>query len=242
MSINNYLERTSVRSFKETRMTKKEIETITAVINNAPTSTNTQQFSAVILLDQELKNFVSKNNWNQKHIADSAAFIVFVADWTRTNYIKESRHVKSSKDMMKHEFMRVVVDATIAATYAHDALVEMGFGVTFVGGILAFGDELADMIDLPCTAFPVVGLSIGKPDKVNPIKPKMNKVFIDKYNEDATIAELKKYNEETKAYFANLKSEPFVELVASMADKNDKKSAAFNKGGKFVARKYKQFK
>lgn len=242
MNVNKFLERTSVRNFTDEKMTDNEIKIITDVINNAPTSTNTQQFSAIILLDQELKQFVSTNNWGQKHIAESAAFIVFVADRTKVNYITNLKNVKPTDDMVHHEFMRSVVDATIAATYAHDALIHMDFGVTFVGGILAFGNELAKQLNLPETAFPVVGLSIGRPSKVNPVKPKMNKVFINKYNKDESINEAIRYNDETVQYFANIKSPDFFTSIANMTDATSAYASAFDRGGKFVDEKYKEFK
>jgi len=62
MDIKQFLERTSVRNYDGKAMPQEDIKTITDVINNAPTSTNGQQFSAIIITDQEDKNFISKNN------------------------------------------------------------------------------------------------------------------------------------------------------------------------------------
>jgi len=56
MKIKDFLERTSVRDFDGEPMPKDDIETITKVINNAPTSTNAQQFSAIIFTKQDDKD------------------------------------------------------------------------------------------------------------------------------------------------------------------------------------------
>jgi len=56
MEVKDFLERVSVRDFDKKPMSQKDIETITKVINNSPTSTNAQQFSAIIVTDQESKD------------------------------------------------------------------------------------------------------------------------------------------------------------------------------------------
>ena len=140
--LERYLDRVSVRDFTDEKMSKEEIELITKVINNSPTSTNTQQFSAIIITDQDKKDFISKNNWNQKHISDSAAFILFIADNERLKHVLNEANIIPTKNMKLHDFYRATVDAAIGATYTMDALHELGYGVTMVGGVLGFGEKL----------------------------------------------------------------------------------------------------
>ena len=239
--LEKFLDRTSVRDFTNDKLTKEEVELLTKVINNAPTSTNSQQFSAIIIDDQETKDFISKNNWNQKHIADSAAFILFVADRTRINHVLEEVNIEPTRLMKNHDFMRSTIDATIGATYAHDALIELGYGVTFVGGVLGFGDELAKKVNLPEENMIVVGLSVGKPSKINPLKPKMNKVFINKYSKEEAIKETDDYNERTYSYFTDRGSKSFKENVIGHNKKHDQKTP-FEISGEYVDNKYKKFK
>lgn len=242
--IKNYLERVSVRDFDKKPMPKKDIELITQVINNAPTSTNSQQFSAIIVTDQKLKDFISTNNWGQKHIAESAAFIVFVGDRTR---MQESiKGLELPKTLLAHEFYRATIDATIAATYAHDALIEMGYGVTMVGGVVGFADELAAKLNLPETAHIVVGLSIGKATKLNGYKPKVNKVFENKYNKTQNKKELLAYDKEMKKYYEarGQKGGDFIQAMRAMNTPDPKSpyTGAFIRGGKYIQKTIKSFK
>ena len=242
MEIKDFLERVSVRDFDKKVMSKEDIETIKEVINNAPTSTNAQQFSAIIVTNQEDKEWIAKNNWGQQHIADSAAFIIFVADRTRAKYAAKKY---TNSDVAVHEVYRGVVDATIGATYAHDALIAMGYGVTFVGGIVAFADKIHERFNLPDDAQVIVGLSFGKPTKVNDFKPKMNKVFLDKYDKEATLKELKRYDEEMKEYYSKRgQNYGFISRQEGMVGEKENKhmTLPFTNGGKYFAKHMEQAK
>lgn len=234
MKIEEFLNRTSVKDFDQKPMSQEDIEIITKIINNSPTSTNAQQFSAIIFTKQEDKDWFSKNNWNQKHIADSAAFILFVADRTRAKY--GAKHF-TNEYVATHEFYRGMIDSTIAATYAHDALITMGYGVTFVGGVIAFAEEIEKRYNLSKDAQVVVALSIGKPTKINEFKPKMNKVFLDKYDKEETIKELLTYDHLMRDYYKERgNNNDFIKYQAKMIgpDANEYMESAFTKSGKYI--------
>lgn len=237
MNINNFLERTSVRDFTGETMSKKDIELITSVINNAPTSTNTQQFSAIIVTDKKKLDWIGTKNWNQQHIKDASAFIIFVADRTRVNYIKKQFEVDETPKMKKHEFFRATIDATIAATFAMDALIEMGYGTTMVGGLYAFADELAKEISLPDENFIVVGLSVGKIKAKNAVKPKMQKVFLEKYDAKVACEEVEKYHDATIEEFTSRGTKPWKDAVAKMASRSSY-TPAFEAAGDYVIKRY----
>lgn len=241
MKLDNFLNRTSVRDFTGETMSKEDIKMISAVINNAPTSTNTQQFSAVIVTDKKMLDWIGTKNWNQQHIKDASAFIVFVADRARVNYIKKQFDVDETEKMKKQEFFRATIDATIGATFAMDALIEMGYGTTMVGGIYGFGDELADKLDIPKDNWVVVGLSVGKIAKTNPVKPKLNKVFVGKYDKEAAFAEVERYHDATIEEFTSRGTKPWKDAVAKMASKSSY-TPAFEKSGEFVIDKFNNIK
>ncbi|XP_067660056.1 CR(VI) reductase-like, partial [Haliotis asinina] len=77
----------------------------------------------------------------------------------------------------------------------------MGYGVTFVGGVVGFGDILHKELNLPEESVVVVGLSVGKATRHNDHKPKINKVFMNKYDKEETIASLEGYNEVLSSYY-----------------------------------------
>jgi len=140
-------------------------------------------------------------------------------------------------DVASNEFYRGIVDATIGATYAHDALIAMGYGVTFVGGVTGFANEIEKRFNLPKDAQVIVGLSIGKATKRNEFKPKMNKVFVNSYDQEANFEELKRYDEELKKYYASRGQEnDFINYQAYMVGPNapEAMASSFGKAGKYV--------
>lgn len=240
--VKQYLDRVSVRDFDKQPMSQKDIELITQVINNAPTSTNTQQFSAIIVTDQELKEWIAVNNWGQKHIADSAAFIVFVGDRTRVQYAIDNKF-ELTDDIKMGEFQRAIVDASIGATYAHDALIAMGYGVTFVGGIMGFADALAEKLNLPETAFITVGLSVGKATRLNGHKPKVNKVFINKYDVESNKKETMEYDQLLQKYYADRNSRgDYLKTTQAGQDPKGGYAPFWSKSGQYIAKKIKNYK
>ena len=239
-----YINRTSVRDFKDEKMSKVDIETITNVINNSPTSTNTQQFSAIIVTNKEVKDKIATLNWGQQHIKDAAAFIIFVADRTRVQYTFKTMNEENSPKLKQHEFVRTLVDATIASTYAMNALAEMGYGTTVVGGIMAFATELSKLLDIPSSGFPLIALSVGKPNSVSEVKPKMNKVFLEKYSKEQANKELERYSKETEEYFTNLVNRPinFKQMSVYPLRESGSYFKAFESGAKEIEKYLKNFK
>ena len=238
-NLEKFINRTSVREFTGEIMNDKDVELIRRVINNSPTSTNQQQFSAIIIRDKEMLDWIGTNNWNQQHIKDASAFIVFVADRHRVNYVSNQEKIKPTTKMLKHEFLRSVVDATIACTYSMNALIEMGYGTTMVGGVVNFADELSNKLSLPSESMIVVGLSIGKIKRENPVKEKMNKVFLEKYDSKISIQNLIDYEESTNQIFSERKITKYRDGIRTWQN-GDKPIS--EKAGDYIKDKFDNFK
>ena len=237
----NFLDRVSVRDYTNEKMTEKEIKTLTKVINNSPTSTNAQQFSAVIVTDERMKEFISQRNYFQSHIKDAAGLVIFMGDRTRMQFAIEGTEVKG--DLAEHEFMRATIDASIASAYTQDALIEMGYGTAYIGGLPSYGDELSKVLKVPETAFFVVGIAFGKASKLNDFKPKMNKVFVNEYDIDQNTKDFIKYDKKMDKYYKDRNQETnFMEMCHEMNKANGKYASAFGKGGAYFKKARTNFK
>ena len=202
MKLENYLKRSSIRNFTGKKMSIQDIELLSKVINNSPTSENHQFFSAVIVKDQEMLNWISKKNWNQEHIKKAAIFIVFVADKYRYVKVNEKNNVKKNKKLTYYNSTKAFIDATIACTYAMNAAIELGYGTTIVGGVQGFGEELNEKLELPENAYSILGLSIGHIKTRSKINPKTKKVFLEKYDKTKSYNDFIKYDKDTYKEFA----------------------------------------
>ena len=238
-NIEKYLKRSSIKEGLETQpMSDQDVELITKVINNSPTSTNSQQFSAIIIRDQEMKDFISIKNWNQGHVKNNNAFILFIGDRTRTNIIKKEAKVNESELMKKNEFLRITVDATIAATYAMSALMDMNYACTMIGGVVGFANELEKKLNIPSDSMIVLGLVVGKTKTPGVVKPKMNKVFLEKYDVEQAKKDINEYEENTKDWFIKYTKSSWKDSVIRIADKNERFAKPFEVAGKYIQDKY----
>ena len=236
-----FTKRVSVRDYTNEKITEDQIKTLTDVINNSPTSTNTQQFSAIIITDEKMKEFISQRNYFQSHIKDAAGLVLFMGDRTRMQFALGD--IEVSGDIAENEFMRATIDASIASAYTQDALIEMGFGTAYIGGLPSYGDELAKVIKAPETAFFVVGLAFGKASKLNDFKPKMNKVFTNEYDIDKNTKEFVEYDKTMDTYYKERNQETnFMEMCAEMNKADGKYAKSFSAGGAYFNKTRKNFK
>lgn len=238
-----FLNRVSDRDYDGKKADDKLVEDIRAVINNAPTSTNAQQFSAVVIRDQETLNWLSEKNWGQPHIKNTAGFILFVADFTRVHHLIDKAEVKWNPVVSSHEFMRGTIDATIGATYVHDWLMTEGYGTCFIGGPLTYAEDLHKKLNLPETTMVVVGITFGKPTKHNPHKPKLDKVFLEEYDAKMANERTDKYATETAEYWTSRGGKPYdYQIVGIHVDKPGGYKNAFIAGTKYVDKKFNELK
>lgn len=235
-----FLNRVSERDYDGSKIDPKVLANLKDVINNAPTSTNAQQFSAIVITDQEMLDFISENNWKQPHIQSAQAMVLFVADFTRNKAIIAEENIKWNKMIAGHEFARGIIDATIASTYAHDWLMTQGLGVCYIGGPLNYAEALHEKLNLPESTMVVVGIVFGKTTKSNPVKPKLDKVFMEKYNTEEAVARTNKYHDETASYWTERGGRPFKNQITALhVDKPGGYRTSFSKGTAYVKAKFK---
>jgi len=198
--IKNKINRVSNRSYKSKKLNELELKNIINVINNSPTSINGQSFSAIIIDDQDIKNEISKLNWNQKHIVECSVFILFIADNNRINVSAKINNLELPEMNKEIEGLIVgIVDATIAAEGAASAAQSMDLGTCYIGGVRTYSDKLIKILDLPKYTYPVVGLTIGYKDKIEEHKPKINKVYLNKYK--LLDSEINEYDKKMVKYY-----------------------------------------
>lgn len=196
MLYNKILNRRSERFYTDQKLDQQTKEEIVNVINSSATSINAHGFSAIMIENQETLNELSKLNWNQPHIAKAAAMIVFVTDINRTKLALSEESFKDLSEEMRQELIMVgAVDATISATTLTTYLLDKGIGSCFLGGVRTYPKQLQSLLNLDENTIPVVGLSIGYIEKQNECRPKLNKVFVEKYDQTQLIEEVKRYDE-----------------------------------------------
>ena len=76
-------QRVSVRSYADKPVDEATIDAVLAAAFRAPTSSNIQSYSVIVVRDQETKDKLSVVTGGQKHVARTPVFLAFCADLTR---------------------------------------------------------------------------------------------------------------------------------------------------------------
>ncbi|WP_029513394.1 nitroreductase family protein [Mycoplasmopsis primatum] len=195
--------RISTRNFiKNKKMEEKHFNDILTTIDRAPVSNNYFMSSAIVINDVQLLHKIG-TILNQKQVAESSIFILFLADNNRINEVYKLNNTKHEFNSL-NSILTGAGDAFIQATMAQDAAINNGLGTCFIGGVRAFIPELKEILNIDGDAFPCIGLAIGYFDKkIYEPKPKLNRIFMNSYDINKLKNDIKPYNTVLKAFFTN---------------------------------------
>lgn len=179
----------SVRAYLPDALEPGTVELLIAAAQSAPSSSNLQVWSAVVVQDPEKKARLATLAGNQQHIHDAPVLFVFVADNTRLASAAQTQSLPSEGLRYLDTFLMGAIDAALAAQSALVAAESLGLGTVYIGALRNKPEEVARELGLPPNAFPLFGLVVGKPDPARPaaIKPRLAQravVFREQY--DAT--------------------------------------------------------
>lgn len=161
----------SNRNFvKGHKMMGEELNEILLAMKQAPSWMNGQQYSVIVIDDQEIKDKLFTLSTRNKHIETSSVFFLFLADLTKqkaaTDLYELGFEIENDMDVM----INITTDTVLAMQNTATAAESLGYGTVFCGGIRMAAKELIEMFDLPKNVFPVCGLSVGKVDETIPVE------------------------------------------------------------------------
>ncbi|PAK21079.1 hypothetical protein CJJ23_03715 [Mycoplasmopsis agassizii] len=196
-TIDLILKRRSHRQMSGDSITPEDLDEIVKAMNAAPTSSNKFHVSALVIKDPEVKEeiFAKVNIERQKHYLTSAITIVFMIDFNR---IETASKVQNQSVVIKtfDNFLNAWGDAYIMLQNAVIAAESLGYNSTIVGGVRHFGLPvfLQEKYNLPENVFPVIAVNIGKSDGAALERPRLNRVYIDKYDKNEVAQEVKDFD------------------------------------------------
>lgn len=173
---------TSVRNFTDEKIPQEVLKDLIDSGRAASNWKNFQSYSIVVVESQEQKDKLFDIQ-SQKSIKNCSAFLVFVGDLNRA---------EKAVQLNKGEFQPAgiesilisTVDASLAAENVLLAAESLGYGGVVVGLIRDQSAEISEVLDLPDYTFPLFGVALGKPARLNKVKPRLpyeTVVFPEKY-------------------------------------------------------------
>jgi FMN reductase [NAD(P)H] len=191
--------RRSIRQFTGETVNRDHLEEILRAAQQAPTSTNGQQISLVVIEDKNRIQFMSELVGGKPQVATADVFIVIVADFYRPAQAAEMIGGSHIIQQSAEGILVGAVDAGIMLNAIQIAAESFGYGTTAIGAIRRDPEAVIEALNLPPNTYPMVATTIGVIDQeAKPlVKPRVlfeSFVHFDKYHSEAVQDGIKAYN------------------------------------------------
>ena len=198
------LNRRVIRKYKTNPISEQTMALLLSAAQSAPTKSNLQQYSIVIIRDPEVRNAVSELVPSMPWVRNVPVIAIFLGDVRRIRRLAEIRghtYLNNNADT----FMNAAVDAALAMQCFITAADYLGLGTCPISYVRNRIDDLAEILDLPDGVFPISGLCIGYPDDAGYVSMRLpQKVVVhqDLYNDDDLETDVKDYDDRNHERFA----------------------------------------
>ena len=172
-TIETLLNRVSVRKFSDRPVPEETVEAILRASFRAPTSSNIQSYSVVVVTDPEIRKAIYPITGNQKHILTAPVFLAFCADLTR---IEAATRINGHDIGDNNLEIGLVssIDASLVGMSAYLAADSLGLKGVMIGAVRNDAVATARALGLPHRVYCVFGMCLGYPDESPAQKPRMD--------------------------------------------------------------------
>jgi nitroreductase len=164
--------RVSVRSFTDKTVDAAHVEAILRAAFRAPTSSNIQAYSVVVVRDKDTLAKLAPVTGNQKHVANAPVFLAFCADMRRIEHAIKGFDTHIDDNNLELGLV-TSIDAALVGMSASLAAESLGLMGVMIGAIRNNAEETAKILGLPHRVYAVFGMVLGWPADVPKQKPRM---------------------------------------------------------------------
>ena len=195
----------SVRRFTADLDREEMIDAVLAAARRAPTSSNWQTYSIIVVRDPHIKARLAVLAGGQDHVVSSQVFFVFCADLHRLEFATQRHGVDLVLGLQ--DTIVSAVDAAIVGEAAQIAAESFGLGAVMVGALRRNTIEVAKTLDLPDGVAPVFGMSVGWPaedPRSLELKPRLPEPLVihrDTYSDEGAAELVDEYNEQLARHY-----------------------------------------
>ena len=196
-TLKSILSRRSIRKFLNKPISKELLSLILAAAQSAPSKSNLQQYSILVIQDQNIKNEISNLIGHTKWALTAPIFFLYLADIRRNIKITNDRGYEHKNNNVD-TFMNGVIDAALSMQSTICASESLGLGVCPISMIRNIIEEVKVICKLPKGVFPIAGLALGWPDQKSNVSIRLSQdivIHFDKYDEKDLIQKINKYDE-----------------------------------------------
>ena len=188
--------RVSIRKYSDELVPDEMVEAVLRSAFRAPTSSNIQSYTVIVVRNPETRQKLSVVTGGQKHVAETPVFLAFCADMTRIDYaLMKHQHNLNGNNM--ETGLVTSIDVALVGMSAYLTAESLGLRGLMIGAVRNNALETAEILGLPHRVYCVFGMCLGWPAERPPQKPRMDigaTIHYEKYDQDATIASLDDYD------------------------------------------------
>lgn len=195
--------RGTVRAYKSAPVPESWVEAMIAAAQRAPTSSNIQAYSIVVVRDQETKKKLAVLAGNQQHIIDCPVFFAFCADQTRLVHACKL-HGKEYPGRTFEAGLVSAMDAALVGMTFSLVVDDFGLSSVMIGAMRNNAIEVAKLLKLPPRSFVVFGLCVGfakKPPLPKPRQPQSGVVHYEFYDARQREQAVAEYDQDLAGYY-----------------------------------------
>lgn len=202
-TIAGLLARRSLRQYTDRPVPDDLLRTLLACAQSAPTKSNLQQYSIVVVRDPAQRARLAPLCARTSQVESAPLLLVFCADARRGRRICEMRGHAHANDNMD-TLLNAAVDAALALGFFAVAAESAGLGCAPLSSLRDEIAGVAEVLGLPDGVFPVAGLMAGWPAAagyVNQRLPQSVVVHTDRYDESGLGAAIDDYDRRRHAIY-----------------------------------------
>ena len=181
-TIETLANRVSVRSYTDEPVTDAQVDAVLRAAFRAPTSSNIQSYSVVVVRDPEALAKLAVVAGGQKHVANAPVFLAFCADITRIDAAIRSKGGNIDRNNLETGLV-TSIDAALVGMSTYIAADSLGMKGVMIGAVRNNAAESAKILGLPRRVYCVFGMVLGWPDKTPPQKPRMQQDAVVHYEQ-----------------------------------------------------------
>lgn len=196
-TIERLLGRVSVRSFSNQPVSDETVDAILGASVRAPTSSNIQAYSLIVVRDPEVKAQLAEAVGNQAHVAACPVFLAFCADLTRIEQAMVQGGYTINDNNLEMGLVSSI-DAALVGMSAYLAAETLGLDGVMIGAVRNNPAKISELLGLPHRAYCVFGMCLGFAETVPPQKPRMaldTVVHREQYDASQRTAEIRAYDD-----------------------------------------------
>lgn len=181
----------SIRKYTKQAIPDDLLNEIINSARQAPTSSNLQAYSIIVIKEQGKKDKLAKLCGDQPWISLCPVFLAICPDLYRLEKMAKQQGYDIN-DRYIEIFIVATVDAALVAQNILTGAESCGLGGVMIGGIRNNPDKVAMLLQLPDKVYPLMGMCLGYPDQEPILKPRLQPEIIihhEKYD-DTRLDEL----------------------------------------------------